>query len=595
MNLQNINPLILHVDHLPLIRAVLDQLQIHEVLSEQCPQHELARISDADCAVAIILRALSGRVALYKIESWLEGLDMKVLFQSQPDPAFFNDTRLATALDHIDAVGTDNILAEIATRYLHRQPQEQYSIHQDTTSVLLQGLYETTDKPTPAHGFSKDHRPDLKQLIFGLTVNQQGIPLIASVKDGNTSDQEANRDHIKELQQLLPEDDEVTLVADCKLVDANTIGKVLGAGLHFVSLLPNSFSLRAELIEDAWKSRPALSQWPVLAEKPGRRKADPHIKYRGFSFARTFPVLLDTGKQGFTPVKSNEPLRFLVLYSDALAAKFERSLPGKLQKEVKKLQVAEKKLNKDGFACEADARTAASSAAAKISLHNVDVQVAVEERKVKRSRRGRPRAGEVTPTKSVWTVSLRPTPCSVRIDFARRQKSCFVLLTDWPVSLWSDQRVLSEYRHQSVIEGSCGFRWLKGPAQVSPIFLHKPHRIRALGLLLVLALMVRNTLQFRLRQTLAERGETLPHPFTKQPEARLTAEMALEHFRGLQSVRLYRDDQACYFIPPRLSETACRIVDLLGFSVDIFSSPPRWRGSTWDEKIRPRPSPTPEI
>ena len=49
-----------------------------------------ARISDADCAVAIILRALSGRVALYKIESWLEGLDMKVLFQSQPDPAFFN-------------------------------------------------------------------------------------------------------------------------------------------------------------------------------------------------------------------------------------------------------------------------------------------------------------------------------------------------------------------------------------------------------------------------------------------------------------------------------------------------------------------------
>ena len=93
--------------------------------------------------------------------------------------------------------------------------------------------------------------------------------------------------------------------------------------------------------------------------------------------------------------------------------------------------------------------------------------------------------------------------------------------------------MLSEYRHPHSIECPTGFRWLKGPAAMAPVFLKTPCRIRAMGLVLILALMVRNCIQGTLRTELAERDETLPHPFTRKEEDSLTPEMAFEHFGGL--------------------------------------------------------------
>ncbi len=304
--------------------------------------------------------------------------------------------------------------------------------------------------------------------------------------------------------------------------------------------------------------------------------------------------MLDSGRGDQEPAASSEDLRFLVLHSDALAAKFERSLPGRLEREVKALVSEGKRLNRSGFACEADARQAAERAASKATLHDVSIELTVEERRVKRSRRGRPPAGETPPTKSVWTVSLHTQPSAERIEQARRRGSGFVLLTDWLEASWSDKRVLSEYRHQSVIEGSSGFRWLKGPGLVSPIFLKKPGRIRALGFLLVLALMVRNAVQFRLRGELEARDQLLEHPFTKQSIPNPTTEMALEHFSDIQSVLLWGENGEVHRVPPCLSEPAKQILSLLGFSESIFVSPPKWRGLSWERKKEPLHSATPE-
>jgi transposase len=66
---------------------------------------------------------------------------------------------------------------------------------------------------------------------------------------------------------------------------------------------------------------------------------------------------------------------------------------------------------------------------------------------------------------------------------------CF-WVTDWDADEWS-ARVLDEYRHQSMVEGHTGFRWLKRPAAVAPVFLETPTRIRALGFVFMIALMVR--------------------------------------------------------------------------------------------------------
>ncbi len=57
-------------------------------------------------------------------------------------------------------------------------------------------------------------------------------------------------------------------------------------------------------------------------------------------------------------------------------------------------------------------------------------------------------------------------------------------------STHSDAAILAEDRHQHLVEGSSGSRWREGPAQITPIFLKKPQRIAALGLVFLLARMV---------------------------------------------------------------------------------------------------------
>ncbi len=67
-------------------------------------------------------------------------------------------------------------------------------------------------------------------------------------------------------------------------------------------------------------------------------------------------------------------------------------------------------------------------------------------------------------------------------------------------STHSDAAILAEHRHQHLVEGSSGSRWLKGLAQITSILLEKPQRIAALGLVFLLARMVRDDLQLTVRR-----------------------------------------------------------------------------------------------
>ena len=273
------------VAHLPFVRAVVDQLGILQAIDARCPKHVLNRVADSDCVLALILNVLCGRPALYRMDEWLARLDVDVLFGEGTAAEAFNDTRLAEALDHLDEAGTDNVLANIVRAYLAEDGEPRaFSVHHDTTSVTLFGAYDGETEPRPMHGYSKDHRPDLKQLIYGLTLHGAvGMPLVSTISAGNTADPVAARDHLARLAAVLPDYHEVTFVGDCKLVDAHTVGRILRAGMHFVSLLPDAFNLRRDLIGEAWAERPDVASWPLLAEKPGRKRADPKTAYRGWS------------------------------------------------------------------------------------------------------------------------------------------------------------------------------------------------------------------------------------------------------------------------------------------------------------------------
>jgi len=521
--------------HLPLAAEYIQRLWVTSAVESVLPRDGRNKVSDAECVALMILNILSGRVGLYHMGPWLEATDPAVVLREGCEPGLFSDARLAGTLDRIFAYGPDNLLTDVVLSYLRDDttPSE-YSVHQDTTTLKLYGEYAnafTLGAPIPKHGFSKDHRPDLKQLVYGMSLHSAtGMPLCVSILDGNTTDTKANQLHLDRLAGLLPADDDVTVVADSKLVDKDTIGRVLDAAFHFISLLPRTYKLQREVAE---RAAALTGELPVLSREPGRNANEPDHVYRGMSFNAPFTVLdPETGEE------RKQPLRFLAVESPQLARKFEAGLERRLAKDRKRIERAMKELEETDFACEADAEKAFWKFTKEPKLHSLTVERDSTVITLPRKRRGRPKNGEPAPTETVWRLRTKGIEIDQEaVEQARTRARFFVLITDHlDTERWPDTRVLAEYRHQRLVEGHTGFRWLKGPNMVAPLMLNTPARIAALGMVFVLALLVRNYIQAVVRANLAERdGLTFPNMDYK-PTRSPTTENVFWLFRNVGSV-----------------------------------------------------------
>src|SRR5215510_15543049 len=92
-----------------------------------------------------------------------------------------------------------------------------------------------------------------------------------------------------------------------------------------------------------------------------------------------------------------------------------------------------------------------------------------------------------------------------------QETGCFVLLTNVPTAgemAHTARDVLRAYKEQHGIEQNCGF--LKAPLIVNSLFLKKPERIEALGLVCLLALLIWRLMERSLRHHVETTGNTLP-------------------------------------------------------------------------------------
>ena len=101
-------------------------------------------------------------------------------------------------------------------------------------------------------GHNKDHRPDLKQLLYILTVARDGaVPVQFRVQSGNTTDDRSHRDTWDFLCQLTGRCD-FLYVADCKLATTENMAYLHRHGGRFLSVLPRTrgedTAFRAEVL-----------------------------------------------------------------------------------------------------------------------------------------------------------------------------------------------------------------------------------------------------------------------------------------------------------------------------------------------------------
>jgi transposase len=153
--------------------------------------------------------------------------------------------------------------------------------------------------------------------------------------------------------------------------------------------------------------------------------------------------------------------------------------------------------------------------------------------------RGRPSPQKPRPVKAMrYRLKTTIRTQTERIVRLEEEAGCFVLLTNVPTGgdlAHSARDILTGYKDQHGTEQNYGF--LKDPVMVNSLFLKKPERIEALGLVLLLALLIWRLME-RARRTYVDTTSTPLTGWDKKATERPTSFMMVTKFAGVLVLKL---------------------------------------------------------
>jgi transposase len=544
------------VHHWPIVRAYAERLGLRALINRLCPTER--EFEPGLMVMAMIVDTLSGRSPLYHLESFFEGQDTEVLLGERVEASVFNDDNAGAVLDLLYETGTQRIYSEVVVAALRAFEVPTGEVHFDTTSVSVYGDYLGSEHDpsgvTITHGYSKDHRPDLKQFVFSLLCTGGNIPLIGRCEDGNASDKALNNTLLSavshHLQRSRIGERAFTYIADSALVSEANL-QALEPGMGFITRLPATYNacervIAAAVAAEAWFDLGRIALSPPTKNRPGAyyRLWDSEVTLYGKSY------------------------RAVVVHSSAHDQRRIKRLERELKASGKSLDDPRKSLQKQTFFCQADAEAAATEARrSRTDYHTLEVQVEPRPQYA----RGRPKKDHTRTVEAMhYGLAVRVVEDRLAVKQRREQAGCFVLLSNLPTEgegAYSATDVLESYKEQHGVERN--FSFLKDDAIVNAIFLKTPARIEALGLILLLALLIWRLIEQQMRQSLEKTDATLPG-WDNKPTQRPTAYMMTIKFKGLLILRI--GDQRRLANP--LSETRLAFLNALGLRPQIFTHVP---------------------
>jgi hypothetical protein len=100
----------------------------------------------------------------------------------------------------------------------------------DTTSIYFEG---EGGESLGQYGHSKDHRPDLKQMVVGMVLDSEGYPLCSEMWPGNTTDVKSLAPVVERLKGRFHVG-EVCIVADRGMISAETMAQIQARGWRYI-------------------------------------------------------------------------------------------------------------------------------------------------------------------------------------------------------------------------------------------------------------------------------------------------------------------------------------------------------------------------
>lgn len=518
----------LEVGAAPLVQHFLHRLQLPELFAQHLPPlpgRQPTLPSPVTLAV-LLSNLLLARQPLYAIPAWV-GRRVPEHLGLQPDQAgLLNDDRIGRALDHLRRADRASLLTALVLHAVRAFGIDLSELHQDTTTVTFSGEYASQPPadqagrpPRITFGYNKDHRPDLKQLLFSITISTDGaVPVHCKTCDGNTSDDQVHIDTWDFLRGIVGHAD-FLYVADSKLCTRDNMSYIADRQGRFLTVMPRTRS-EDGFFRDYLADHP-LEWREVHREANPRRRDGPDVVYHGVE-----------GPQG-----SSEGYRLLWYRSSQKEEQDRQDRQRRLQRAYARLEGLQapgrrRPPRTHGEAREAATRIATDEQVQRLLRVSVERVVEVSHRQV-----GPGRPGPDTEYRRVetWHYRARFEEDSAALTREARCDGLFPLMTnDEELSL---AEALAKYKYQPFVEKR--HEQLKSVFGVAPMWLKNVGRIESLLWLYYVVELVQALLEREVRRRMrAERIASLALYPEGRPSEAPTAGVVLAVLEGHRRHRL---------------------------------------------------------
>lgn len=536
-----------HMGPLPILRHFLDRMAFFRIVvsclgtGRETPNH-------AQTLGVLVQNILLSPSPLYRIAEWVAPFSAAALGLSPAEKDSINDDRVARSLDALVSVSARSLFFRLALHVIKQFEIDTARIHHDTTTVTFHGQYAASfAEPRIAQGINKDHRPDLKQLVFGLNVSADGaIPVSHEVYSGNRTDDTIHCGNVDYLRQLIGRDDFI-YVADCKLATRKNLQHIDSYGGKFVSVLPGTRAedqLFRRLLREGLRAR--WRRFLVVENK--RRRSDP-------------PDVYSTTSAG--PQKTEEGYRLVWCRSSQKAEHDAETREASLRKTEAELFDLATRANTRALRNRSSILQGAKSILRKLECRPFfELKIRTDIRiEIRRLRRGRP--GKNDPVREIrsriFQLEYKRVKEAIRAE--SRTDGVFPLVTNLLSPRVSKKELLLIYKYQPYVEKRHAL--LKTELEVAPVYLKKPRRAAGLVHAAFLAMMLDALIERALRKGMArERLESLPILPEGRPSKTPTTARLLEMFSGVCWYEFERGEETVTF-PIELTPLQRQLLELL--------------------------------
>lgn len=538
---------------MPLIYSISKKLNLKQILETYIPSHGNESVSAVDTLLLAIYNLTLGKFPLYKLGDWTKSLDFQCFNFDQTTQKLFNDDRFGRAYDKLYYADRASLMTDITIRAIKVFDIDLSKIHNDSTSVKACGKIPGKTKTglELKRGHSKDHRPDLKQLVYSLSISSDGgVPVHQKTYSGNRTDDTTHIETWDTLCNILSKCD-FLYVADSKLCTDKQLHHIASNGGRALTVIPRTWKEVSDFREQLRTvDIPKKEVWRRI--KPGT--------YDKREYFSVFEGEYLTNKRGY---------KIHWFYSSEKKKRDENERMIRLEKAEEALYAFEKKINKRNF----KTREAIDNKVQEIlkkhyaeNFFNISINVNIDY-KTKQMTLGRP--GPNTKYKKIeiesfilyWEKNKNALKNEMRID------GVFPLLsTDTSLS---SKEVLTSYKYQPKLEKR--FTQLKSIHNAAPLLFKNIERIEANMFAFYIALMLQALIEREIQIGMKEHGIDKLRVYPEARDSkRPTTNTILELFESVSRYEIKHGTDLLEEYKDELDETQHQILNLLNIDRDEY-------------------------